>query len=137
MSRNYLGAAMAFCAPFLRASSNLRMITSHFVVLHMCLEFALRSSENKVSPAARSTASTVATKILSKNRGIVEEDGPGMTKPSRGASSLMTAFGRTKAPKESSKISGVAGEVGLDARTTLAKCVGTETFGGEPITSCV
>ena len=41
------------------ASSNLRTMTSHFVDLHMCFEFALTASEKSVRPAARSTASTV------------------------------------------------------------------------------
>jgi len=47
----------------------------------------------------------------------------------------MIAFGRTKAPVEISRMSGVAGEETLDARTTFAKWVGTETFGGDPMTS--
>ena len=41
------------------ASSNLRTMTSHFVDLQMCFEFALTASEKSVRPAARSTASTV------------------------------------------------------------------------------
>jgi hypothetical protein len=56
-------------------------------------------------------------------------------KLSSGASSGMIAFGRTKAPVESSRMSGVDGEDDLDANTTFAKWVGTETFGGDPITS--
>lgn len=47
----------------------------------------------------------------------------------------MGAFGNTKAPVEISVTLGVDGEDGLDVNTTLAKCVGTETFGGEPMTS--
>ena len=62
---------------------------------------------------------------------------PGITKLSKGVSSEMTALGSTKAPVDISGISGLAGEDGLDASTTLAKCVGTETLGGEPIISCV
>ena len=60
-----------------------------------------------------------------------------MTKLSNGTSSEMTALGKTNAPVDISGMSGVAGEEGLDARTTLAKWVGTATFGGDPITSCV
>ena len=60
-----------------------------------------------------------------------------MTKLSNGVSSGMTALGNTNAPVDISRISGVAGEEGLDARITLAKWVGTATFGGDPITSCV
>lgn len=40
------------------ASSNLRTISWHEVVLHMCFDDALSASENNVRPAARSTAST-------------------------------------------------------------------------------
>jgi len=58
-------------------------------------------------------------------------------KLSKGASSRITALGNTNAPVESSKMSGVDGEVGFAVKTTLAKCVGTDTLGGEPITSCV
>jgi hypothetical protein len=58
-------------------------------------------------------------------------------KLSMGVVSGMAAFGRTNAPAESSRMSGVEGDAGFDARTTFAKCVGTETFGGEPMTSCV
>ena len=47
----------------------------------------------------------------------------------------MTAFGRTKAPVDISEMSGVEGEDGLLAKTTFAKWVGTDTLGGEPITS--
>jgi hypothetical protein len=60
-----------------------------------------------------------------------------MTKLSRGASSGIIAFGSTNAPVEISCTSGVEGDEGLEASTTLAKCVGTATFGGEPITSYV
>lgn len=59
----------------------------------------------------------------------------GMTKFSSFASSGIGALGRTKAPVEISATFGVEGDEGLDARTTFAKWVGTETFGGEPITS--
>lgn len=58
-------------------------------------------------------------------------------KLSRGASSGIIAFGRTNAPVESSRISGVEGEEGLAVSTTFAKWVGTATLGGEPITSWV
>lgn len=64
----------------------------------------------------------------------------------------MGAFGRTKAPRDSleelssssgtrprratySWILGVLGDEGFAPRTTLAKWVGTATFGGDPITS--
>lgn len=46
---------------------------------------------------------------------------PGIAKLVRGASSDMTAFGSTNAPVDTSCISGVEGEVGFVARTTLAK----------------
>jgi len=49
----------------------------------------------------------------------------------------MTALGKTKAPVDSSKMSGVEGEDGLLVKTTFAKWVGTDTLGGEPITSWV
>lgn len=49
----------------------------------------------------------------------------------------MAALGRTNAPVAISGTSGVDGEDGLDVSTTLAKWVGTEILGGEPITSCV
>ena len=58
-----------------------------------------------------------------------------MIKLSRGVSSRMTTFGRTKAPVNSSKVSGFEGEDGLLAKTTFAKWVGTDTLGGDPITS--
>ena len=60
----YFGAEIAlrmsgrFCA-----SSNLRTITSHLVDLQMCFVFALTASENKVRPAARSTASTTSSTV--------------------------------------------------------------------------
>lgn len=60
---------------------------------------------------------------------------PGTTNPSNGASSGITAFGSANAPIESSCTSGVAGDTGREARTTLAKCVGTPTLGGLPMTS--
>jgi hypothetical protein len=60
---------------------------------------------------------------------------PGTMKLSRGASSGIEALGNTKAPIENARMSGVAGDKGVDVRTTFAKCVGTATFGGEPITS--
>jgi len=56
-------------------------------------------------------------------------------KLSRGVSSRMMALGRTKAPVDNSKMSGFEGEDGLHAKTTFAKWVGTDTLGGEPITS--
>jgi len=46
---------------------------------------------------------------------------PGTTKFSKGVSSRMTALGKTKAPVDSSKISGVDGEEGFVVSTTLAK----------------
>ena len=92
-------------------------MTSHFVDLQMCFEFALTASEKNVRPAARSTASTGTTKLSSF------------------ASSGMTAFGRTNAPVEISGMSGVRGEDGFEVRTTFAKWVGTETLGGVPMTS--
>lgn len=49
----------------------------------------------------------------------------------------MEEFGSTNAPVLISGTSGVLGEDGLVVNTTFAKCVGTATFGGEPMTSCV
>ena len=49
----------------------------------------------------------------------------------------MGALGSTNAPVLISGVFGVLGEEGLVANTTLAKWVGTATFGGEPMTSCV
>jgi len=95
------------------------MMTSHLVVLQMCWDVVLIASGKRVRPVARSTAST------------------GTTKLSRGASSGITALGRTKAPVDISWMLGVEGDTGFDARTTFAKWVGTETFGGLPITSWV
>lgn len=60
---------------------------------------------------------------------------PGTTKLSRDASSGITALGRTNAPVDTSGMCGVDGEAGREASTTLAKCVGTDTLGGLPITS--
>jgi hypothetical protein len=61
----------------------------------------------------------------------------GTTKLSRGASSGIIAFGSTNAPVEISSASGVDGDKDFEVSTTLAKCVGTATFGGEPISSYV
>jgi len=99
------------------ASSNRRTTTSQLVLLQICLDSRLTLSEKSVSPAAFSTVST------------------GTEKLSSGVSSGIGALGRTKAPSESSTIDGVAGETGRAARTTLAKWVGTATFGGEPMSS--
>lgn len=60
---------------------------------------------------------------------------PGVTKLSSEASSGMIALGRTNAPVETSRMSGVEGEEGREARTTFAKWVGTAMLGGEPMTS--
>jgi hypothetical protein len=60
---------------------------------------------------------------------------PGATKLSRGVSSGITAFGKTNAPIDKAKSLGLEGEDGIAVRTTLAKCVGTATLGGEPTTS--
>lgn len=62
-------------------------------------------------------------------------DKPGTTKLSSGASSGICAFGRTNAPVEISGMSGVDGEEGFVVKTIFAKCVGTATFGGVPMTS--
>jgi hypothetical protein len=69
--------------------------------------------------------------------GTEQADLLGTTKLSRGASSEIWALGKTKAPVLISCMLGLLGEAGLDVKTTFAKWVGTETFGGEPITSCV
>ena len=47
----------------------------------------------------------------------------------------MGAFGSTNAPVLISGILGVLGDEGLVVSTTFAKCVGTATLGGEPMTS--
>lgn len=60
---------------------------------------------------------------------------PGTMKLSKGVSSGIFALGSTNAPVLSSSMFGVLGDDGFDARITFAKCVGTETFGGDPITS--
>lgn len=62
---------------------------------------------------------------------------PGTTKLFNGTSSGMSVFGSTNAPVLISGTLGVLGEEGLVVSTTLAKCVGTATLGGEPMTSCV
>ena len=62
---------------------------------------------------------------------------PGTTKLFSGASSGIGILGNTNAPVLISGIFGALGEEGLVVNTTLAKCVGTATFGGEPMTSCV
>jgi hypothetical protein len=135
----YLGDEIArlisglFCA-----SSKRRTMTSHLVVLQMCFDPPLIASENNVRPAACSTASTdaVAVRHVQLDNGR-RRDLLGYTKLSKGASSGMTAFGSTNAPVETSGTWGVEGDDGRDARTTFAKCVGTATFGGLPITSYV
>ena len=102
----------------------------------MCFEFVFTASENRVSPAALSTASTRQGWLLQSNFSCEDANNiPGTTKFSSLASSGMTAFGRTNAPVEISGTSGLEGDDGFDVSTTFAKCVGTETFGGEPITS--
>lgn len=122
----------------LTASSNLRTMTSHFAVLQMCFDWALIASEKSVRPAARSTASTVQpiSAFAHPSDKVGLERVLGTRKLSNLASSGMTAFGRTNAPAEISATSGVDGDDGLAASTTFAKCVGTEMFGGEPMTSC-
>lgn len=119
---------------FFWASSNLRTTTSHFVVLQICFEAALTESENRVRPAARSIVSTT-NGVCQFHSSAQQIDVLGIMKLSKGASSGITAFGSTNAPVDSSRISGVDGEAGFDAKTTFAKCVGTETLGGDPITS--
>ena len=52
-----------------------------------------------------------------------------------GVSSEIAALGSTKAPVETSETKGVEDEDGREARTTLAKCVGTPTLGVFPMTS--
>lgn len=62
---------------------------------------------------------------------------PGTTKLFNDTSSGMGAFGSTNAPVLISGMFGVLGEDGFVVNTTFAKCVGTATFGGEPMTSWV
>lgn len=126
---------MTFRLLFFCASSNLRTTTWHLVVWQICFEVDLTASENRVRPAARSTASTVSNDEYRFSGEVLCL--PGTTKLSSGASSGIMALGSTNAPVDSSRMSGVEGDVGLDVRTTFAKCVGTETLGGDPITSCV
>jgi len=113
----FLGAAIAFTV--FCASSNLRTITSHFVDWQICFEPFLTSLEKNVSPAARSTASTTnkSTRVEIK----LQRHVPGTMKLVKGVSSVMAALGRTKAPVDKSTLSGVDGEDGFVARTTLAK----------------
>lgn len=66
---------------------------------------------------------------------MVTRYSPGTTKLFNGASSGMGALGSTNAPVLISGILGVLGEEGLVVNTTLAKCVGTATLGGDPMTS--
>ena len=100
----------------------------------MCFDDALIASENKVSPAARSTLSTIdVVKQIICIQALAYI--PGTTKLSNGVSSEIAALGRTNAPVDTSYTSGVLGDEGFVVNTTFAKCVGTEMFGGEPITS--
>lgn len=66
---------------------------------------------------------------------MVTRCSPGTTKLFNGASSGMGALGSTNAPVLISGILGVLGAEGLVVNTTLAKCVGTATLGGDPMTS--
>jgi hypothetical protein len=96
----------------------------------------LISSENRVKPAALSTASTepeFQLKVVKLKLG----HSLGVLNACNGILSSMLAFGKTNAPAEISGMSGVEGEDGRVVSTTLAKCVGTATLGGDPITSCV
>ena len=80
----------------------------------------------------------VVSKIFSPDLSIKEEGSPpGTMKLVKGTSSGITAFGNTNAPEDNSSLSGACGEEGFAVRITLAKWVGTETFGGEPMTSWV
>lgn len=133
-SLHYWPAAIAFRG-FFCVSSNRRISTSHCVLWQICLDPAFTASENSVRPAARSTASTERT--FSKSSLGAMQNVPGIMKLVNGVSSGITALGSTNAPVLISKTSGVNGEEGFDVKTTFAKCVGTATFGGEPITSCV
>lgn len=110
-------------------------MTEHLVVLQICFEEALISSEKNVKPAALSTASTKPGHKRRYPDSMKYKDLPGTTKFSKGASSGISAFGRTNAPVEISGICGVDGDDGLVVKTTLAKCVGTPMLGGLPITS--
>ena len=104
----------------LRLSSKRRTITSHLVLRHKCFAEAFNASENKDSPAARSTSSTV-TFVRNLENCLVRSIVPGTIKLSKGAVSGMTAFGSTNAPVEISGISGVDGDEGLDVKMTFAK----------------
>jgi len=126
-----LGPSITLMVSFL-ASSNRRTTISHFVVLQMCWELRLTASENKVRPAARSTSSTEYTWVYGEEDHM--ENLLGLTKLVSSASSDIEALGRMNAPVDISTWVGLY-EVGLEARTTLAKWVGTLIFGGVPITS--
>jgi len=112
-------------------------MTSQSVVWQICLDVLFIASENKMSPEARSTESTGRSKFGHSAETMVLRYSPGTTKLFNGASSGMGVFGSTNAPVLISGTLGVLGEEGLVASTTLAKCVGTATLGGEPMTSCV
>ena len=138
MEEHHFGAAIALRLTCFWASSNRRTITSHLVVLQICFEDDLISSENNVKPAARSTASTNVHPESNLISYIVWPDVlPGTEKLSKGVVSGIAALGRTKAPVDISGTSGLEGDDGLEVKTTLAKWVGTLMFGGFPITSWV
>ena len=96
------------------------------------------ASEKRTSPEARSTDSTKQINSVSYiDISRVLGSPPGTTKVFNETSSGMGALGSTNAPVLISGMFGVLGEDGFVVNTTLAKCVGTATFGGEPMTSCV
>lgn len=93
------------------------------------------ASENKVIPATFSTSSTAKIKVsLICSRFKAHNELRAM-KDVSGVSSEIAALGSTKAPVETSETKGVEDEDGREARTTLAKCVGTPTLGVFPMTS--
>jgi hypothetical protein len=90
--------------PF-RASSNRRMMTSHFVSLHSCFADCLTDGANNVRPAAFSTLSTVRGSGARKSQYLSfvgKSSLPGTWNAVNGTSSGITALGRTKAPIEMS-----------------------------------
>jgi len=93
------------------------------------------SSENKVIPATFSTSSTAKIEVSLIHSRFKEHDQLRAMKDVSGVSSEIAVLGSTNAPVETSETRGVEDEDGREARTTLAKCVGTPTLGEFPMTS--
>jgi hypothetical protein len=132
-----------------RESSKRLTMTSQRVSRQSSLAVDLIWGENRIRPAARSTASTADLRETTSAKHIhtvatIPPYSPGTLKAVNGVLSGMTALGRTNAPRATSllEMGPLSGRVELNpefparaAITTLAKCVGTDTAGGLPITS--